>query len=97
MPMFFDYDGNAVDEKTWGTLIHSDQKVLARNVLDDKKMIISTVWIGLSWEDEQPPLIYETMAFPEDSYEDMGCWRWATRAEALEGHKRLVKEIKDKK
>jgi hypothetical protein len=56
--------------------------------------VVSTVWIGLNHNyGDGPPLIFETMIFTEAGGDDLGCWRYATEAEAIEGHERVVAEV----
>jgi hypothetical protein len=38
---------------------------------------------------------YETMVFADDSYDDLGCWRWESREDALAGHQEIVRGILD--
>lgn len=51
---------------------------------------VSTVWLGLnhSWEDNGPPLTFETLVFggPLDQQQE----RYSTEAEAVAGHHRWV-------
>jgi len=60
----------------------------------DKNISVSTVFLGLdhNYDLEGPPLVFETMIFggPKDEC----CWRYATKAEALEGHGKAVIEAK---
>lgn len=93
MVMYFDYGGKPIEAEEWSRLFLSDERRVATDVLEEKNLRVSTVWVGLSWGDETPALIYETMAFLGDSYEEAGCWRWETREEAMEGHRRVVDDI----
>lgn len=54
---------------------------------------VSTVWLGLdhNWSRNGPPLIFETMIFPLGTSMDVDCDRYSTEAEAIAGHKRMVK------
>ena len=50
---------------------------------------VSTVWLGLDHGfGNGPPLIFETMVFPEAEI----CERYSTEVEAREGHARLVQQ-----
>lgn len=98
--MLYDMDGVQVSEERWSEIFHSEDRIVARNDLEavDRAGVkfpvnISTVWIGISWLTEEPPKIYETMVFEQGQWNDLGCWRWATREEAIAGHQRLVSEI----
>ena len=54
---------------------------------------VSTVWLGINhqFKPDGPPLIFETMVFggPLDSEQE----RYATEAEAIEGHRRWVVKL----
>lgn len=52
---------------------------------------ISTVWLGLDHSFHGgPPLIFETMTFPDSE----NCERYSTEAEALAGHEEMVARMK---
>ena len=56
---------------------------------------VSTVWLGLDHQyGEGPPLIFETMVFPDDSFVDSFCERYSTETEALDGHERIVANLR---
>jgi len=57
---------------------------------------VSTVFIGLdhSFGRQGPPIVFETMVFPEDNYDEHYMNRYATWAEAEAGHRRVVEELK---
>jgi hypothetical protein len=92
--MFYDFEGKEISESEWSKLFSQKKRLIKKDFLDDKLMLVSTVWIGLAWDDENPPLIFETMAFPEDSYDELGSWRWATYEAALQGHQEVVDKIR---
>lgn len=54
---------------------------------------VSTVWLGLdhNFYSDGPPLIFETMVFPSNSYDELDMARYSTEAEAKAGHERMVK------
>ena len=57
---------------------------------------ISTVFLTLDhnyFEDEGAPILWETMAFPEDSYAELACQRYRSYEEAVEGHKEMVERM----
>src|SRR5436189_165925 len=58
---------------------------------------VSTVWLGLdhNFSLEGPPLIFETMVFGKELWMDLDSARYATEAEAMEGHWRMVRKWKD--
>jgi len=99
MTRYYDYEGQPITHDEWIGLFRDD-RVVARTRLDKSHfrggsaLEVSSVWIGISW-DTDDALIYETMVFlaDADSWDDLGCWRWRTRQEALEGHEKIVREI----
>lgn len=60
-----------------------------------KKVLISTVFLGIdhSFGLGGPPLLFETMIFggKHDQYQD----RYSTRQEAMKGHQRAVRRVKN--
>lgn len=93
MSGYYDKDGTPIsDVMTWGLKLQDPEyKRVAKDTLDDGRMV-STVWLGLDhgWGDG-PPLIFETMVFSsKDSFDDQYMERYATEAEALAGHQRIV-------
>jgi len=79
-----------VDVRTWGEWFQNiENRRVARTVLTDE-VSVSTVFLGLdhSWGRAGPPLLFETMIFggPADQATD----RYATWAEAEQGHERMV-------
>lgn len=55
---------------------------------------LSTVWLGLDHRyGHGPPLIFETMAFPNERYGDIQ-ERYSTLEEALAGHARIMAELR---
>ena len=54
---------------------------------------VSTVWLGMNhnWLGSGPPIIFESMAFGLPGDVEL-CERYATEAQALAGHKRMVTE-----
>lgn len=91
--MFYDREGNEITSEEWGELklrcYHGEHKefaVVAQEEIGDHE--VSTVWIGMNmnFSGEGPPLIFETMLFPEYAVLD----RYATEEEALLGHMEAV-------
>ena len=100
MDGYFDFDGREVSLEEWYVLWVESGNI-AETTLDRTQgksgfaIQVSTIWTGRSWGLEDPPLIYETMAFADDSYDDLGCWRWESREDALAGHQEIVRGILD--
>ena len=57
---------------------------------------VSTVFLGLdhNFSDKGPPIVFETMIFG-GVYNQKSQWRYATWEEAMKGHDRTVKMVKD--
>jgi hypothetical protein len=55
---------------------------------------VSTVFLGLNHQflDDGPPLIFETMVFPE-GWDERLCWRYSTWEQAEAGHKEAVRLV----
>lgn len=88
---YFDRNGQPMTLHEWARRCGDlDYERVA--LYEDGKIRISTVWLGLDhrYDDDGPPLIFETMSFPAGTWAETGCWRWATEAEALAGHGRIV-------
>ena len=77
----------------WG---NRENRVIARTELPGG-ILVSTIFLGLdhSFGFSKVPILYETMIFggPFDAREYLT--RYATREEAIEGHKRAVKVALD--
>lgn len=66
-------------------------RILAQETLPNGRWV-STVWIGTDYNfaGQGPPLIFESMVFPKKGeYNELDCLRYATKEEALAGHKEL--------
>jgi hypothetical protein len=103
--MYWDRQGNPItDGLEWGRLHTPEYKRVAQTTIGP--VWISTVWVGLDMgflRPDSPPLIFETMVFvrpdagpvhPELANWDQMCWRWATEAEAAEGHDQVCVDVR---
>lgn len=85
----------SVDE--WSNQIHemrkNNTKHVANETINDKR--ISTVWLGLDhgWDVNGEPLLFETMVFEDNTYNEIYCDRYSTWQEAEEGHKKAVEWV----
>jgi hypothetical protein len=100
MAEFYDLEGREVSYETWAELFRSQERYVAREEVAERGVEVSTVWTGLPWmleeADEESPLIFETMVFEieDETFHDLGCWRWATREAAKNGHQKIVDDIR---
>lgn len=101
MAEYFDFDGQEISLDEWYSL-WKESRTIAETTLDRTQgesgfaIQVATIWTGRSWGLEDPPLVYETMAFSLESpnrWDDIGCWRWATSEDAAEGHDRIVRDL----
>lgn len=79
--------------------LESDGAEWWRRVAEDvvEGWTISTVFLTLDHSfGHGPPLVFETMVFPEGSYSELYCDRYSTKAEALAGHKAVVEGLKNR-
>ncbi|HSV08577.1 MAG TPA: hypothetical protein VLI07_18820 [Candidatus Binatus sp.] len=89
----FDRDGEPITMRQWGMLAHDrDYKVVKQEHVGP--YFVSTVWLGLDHSfGRGPPIVFETMVFKEDRT-DLECWRYATEAEAVEGHQLMCEQVR---
>jgi hypothetical protein len=98
-PIFYRRDGTPCpDEMEWAKQFSRDhaQKRVRETILSNG-LWVSTVWIGIDHAfNNGPPMIFETMVFPskERLGEDLDMERYATEAEAIDGHRRMVEKWK---
>jgi len=85
-------DGEPITAREWSEMLNDPE---SRRVARDEigEVAISTVLLGLDHSyGIGPPLIFETMIFGAEL--DQEQWRYATKAEALEGHARAVELVR---
>lgn len=85
------YDPTAL---TWGLWFEKnmDKKRVALTKTSGGHRV-STVFIGLNlepWGDDGIPLVFETMVFTDESFDEVYVRRYATWDEAVLGHKEVV-------
>lgn len=87
-----DHSVSPVSLMEWATFF--EDRTFRRVGLDELCGVrISTVFLGLDHSfGEGPPLIFETMVFPEGSDERL-CWRYSTWEQAEAGHKEAVRLV----
>lgn len=78
----YDRQGQPITIPEWGRLHRDpDYVTVAQDKVGDR--LISTIWLGLDLGWGPQPVIFETMIFGED---DARCVRYATEAQARDGH-----------
>lgn len=89
---YYDRAGNTMTQDAWNTRF-GDYDYKRVDKTEEGDWEVSTVWLGLDhqWGDG-PPHIFETMIFGGEH--DQGCWRYATEAEAIAGHQRVVEALR---
>jgi hypothetical protein len=75
---------------------YQDDRRVAETTLPDGRWV-STVFLGINHQfGEGPPLIFETMVFPnENDLSEEYCERYSTEEEAQAGHDRIVRELSE--
>lgn len=69
-----------------------DERKVGRDYVDD--YLISTVFLGINHGSDDLPQWFETMVFRGNSSSDLAMDRYATHAEAVAGHARMVERVK---
>lgn len=100
-----DADGAPVrcdDTAAWGEWFEqaslSGDRVVARDEIG--RYTVSTVFLGLDHDftGRGPPVLWETMIFADDGYDDLDCAGEMQRYSALDaarlGHARIVRELR---
>jgi hypothetical protein len=81
----------SVDLRTWAEWIGDPKnKIVEQNTVGS--FWVSTVFLGLDhrFGGEGEPLLWETMIFPEATYEELYCQRYTSYKEAINGHELAV-------
>lgn len=97
-PRYYARNGAPITQEQWAQgLGDMTRKRVALTTLRDGTTV-STVWLGLDHQyGVGPPLIFETMVFLPDSYSELDMERYSTEAEALQGHRRMVRRWRAKR
>ncbi len=93
MSNYFDKNGEPLDLYEWASK-HEDFDYRSVAHDEDGRWRVSTVWLGINhnFDGDGPPVIFESMVFPPDGYDDQDCRRYCTVEEAEAGHAELVRE-----
>jgi hypothetical protein len=91
---YYDKDGTPIEQVEYWARKYEEPgyKRVAETTLPDGKWV-STVWLGISYQfGTGPPLIFETVVFPSkhDWWPELDLARYATLAEAQDGHEKMV-------
>ena len=74
----------------WEASFKGENRVIGSDHLTPE-VHVSTVFLSLDHGDG-PPILFETMVFHGNNGDSELCVRYATMAEAIEGHKRICRE-----
>ena len=90
-----DENGNpkAVDAVTWADSLEKADRKLAQDSIGSLR--VSTVFLGvdLNFSDKGPPILWETKVSDLPDDEEV-VEQYSSRADALEGHKRICDEMR---
>lgn len=92
---FYDQSGEEISLEGWASLVQNTSEFLAKDTIDGWR--IATRWLGIDfglglWSG--PPLIFETVVFPAESWQEQYCEHWATEVEALAAHHSVVDMVR---
>lgn len=91
-PRFFQRNGTEIEWFEYVFLWRSAEYCRVAYTVLKNGMEISTVWIGSNYgEEDEPPLIFETMAFSKDGT-TFDKRRYSTETEAVTGHDSTVRK-----
>ena len=95
----YDYYGNPISMQRWMKLVETGEVNRRVALTEEDGWWVSTVWLGIdhNFSEEGPPLIFETMAFLEGSYEALECQRYATVEQARVGHAEVVEAMRQRR
>ena len=85
------------DLDVWTEAHYATDNQVALTRIDDET-VVSTVFLGLNHSPEPgPPLIYETLLHGPEGFAPprIDEYRYFTRAEAREGHEKVVADLKE--
>lgn len=100
-PGYYDRDGIPITLEQFVSM-RPDQSAIvvgSTSIMDGAALVrgydVSTVWLGFDhrYGGEGPPLIFETLVFTDDPEWSGMCARYATEAEAREGHAKMVSMV----
>lgn len=87
------------DLMEWARWMEANDRTVWKTTLDDGR-IVSTVFLGIdhAWPldgdvAKHAPVLFETMIFPKDSFDEQYCDRYCTREEAKAGHVRAIMSV----
>lgn len=88
MSSFYDRQAKPIDVLTWREMCTEGYMRVAYTPIGRQR--VSTLWVGINHRfGDGPPLIFETMVFPDCDY----CVRTATEAAALAAHDQAVAHV----
>ena len=88
MSGFFDRQGRPIELEKWMVLIEDEDYVKVAHSTVGPIGVVSTVWLGIdhNYGGEGPPIIFETMVFPQHPAMLDLQWRYSTEEQARHGH-----------
>lgn len=73
---------------------NEDNKIVKQQYIGD--ILISTVFLGIDhggYLTNGQPIVFETMIFKDDDFEDLYCSRYVNYEDALRGHRHAVRLV----
>lgn len=97
---YYDRDGNPITLMQWAELLEGGEGIRRVALTEVGPYVVSTVWLGLDhgYGKGHAPLIFETMVFPGEGWNDPTTPspafdyqdRYGTEAQARQGHAEVV-------
>jgi hypothetical protein len=81
------------DIAKWAQWFESADRIVSRTTIDDD-VYVSTVFLGIDhrFDDDGPPILWETMVFGRPLDEE--CERYTSRMDALAGHAAMCQRVR---
>jgi hypothetical protein len=93
-PRHYDRQGNEITQEEFRSLFRPDYYRVAR--INIGRTLVSTMWLGVNHAryDNSPLEIFETSVFSDDEEYDGYNRRYASEAEAVAGHREVVRRVR---
>lgn len=91
--MYYNKQGKQINIDVQKVLImDKDYHEIGRTKKDG--YLISTIWTGMDLSMDNSKVIFETMIFEGEKWNDLYCQRYSTLEEAKKGHRYAVRNLK---
>jgi hypothetical protein len=89
--LYYDKEGKPLaDVMAWAALHHDPSYVVIKRSDLPSGGVLSTVWLGIDHAFRGIPVIFESLRFPQQDFQE----RYCTLEEAMAGHAELLERIR---